>query len=86
MVFELHDFNLMEALHPEGREIIPILGIKSILAEKEEYNYYREELESIDFSKIPDISNAISGLLTDFPLFYLKKDFKVINDNCNGKM
>ena len=78
LVFELHDFDLMDALHPEGRETSSILGIQSFLEEKEEFNYYREKLETIDYSRIPDLSSAITGLLTDFPLFYLKKDFKLL--------
>ncbi len=81
MVFELHDFNLLEEIHPrrEDSEDEDILDISTLLRKEEKkYNYYREKLEYIDFSTIPDLGDAIDGLLTEFPLFYLKNDFKQI--------
>jgi len=81
LVFRMHGLDLLSevggAAGEEAEE--PIAGIENFLAYKpEEYNYYRENLEHIDLSAIPDLYPAISQLLTEFPLFYLKKDFKEI--------
>lgn len=88
LVFKLHDFDLLEEIHPEGvEEEEGILDITTFLAKEEkEYNYYREKLEYIDFSLIPDHGEAIEGLLTEFPLFYLKKDFKQIFTTASKRM
>ncbi len=88
IVFSLHDFHLLESIHPEGfaqEESIPC--IESFLVEEtKEYNYYQENLEHIDYSLILDLSGSIEGLLTEFPLFYLKKDFKQILVTAQKKM
>ncbi|MFP4705255.1 MAG: SNF2-related protein [Spirochaetaceae bacterium] len=80
LVFEMHGFDLLTATHGEhdrGEE--EIAGIASFVATKDEaYNYYREHLERIDFSTVPDLYPAVSEVLTEFPLFYLKNDFKTI--------
>ena len=81
LVFHMHGLDLLSevggGVGEEAEE--PIAGIESFLAyEPEEYNYYRENLEGIDLSAVPDLYPAISQLLTEFPLFYLKKDFKEI--------
>ncbi len=88
LVFQLHDFDLLEEIHSEGMEEEEgILDITSFLSlEEKEYNYYRENLEQIDFSSIPDHGESIAGLLTEFPLFYLKNDFKQIFTAASKKM
>ncbi len=88
LVFQLHDFDLLENIHPDSSsEEESILDIESLLAKEEkEYNYYREKLEYIDFSSIPDHAESIEGLLTEFPLFYLKKDFKQIFTSASKKI
>jgi len=81
LVFQMHGLDLPKAVRGASFEedAEPIVDIESLLAHKpEEYNYYRENLEHIDFATIPDLYPAVSRLLTEFPLFYLKKDFKEI--------
>ena len=78
LVFGMHGLDLYSAVGGATAEE-PITGIESFLApEPEEYNYYRENLEGLDLSAVPDLYPAISQLLTEFPLFYLKNDFKEI--------
>ncbi len=80
LVFEMHGFDLLGAIRGErGEEEQAIVGIESLVAAKEEeYNYFAENLEQIDFATVPDLYPASSQLLTEFPLFYLKNDFKNI--------
>jgi len=81
LVFQMHGLDLPKEVRGASFEedAEPIVDIESLLARKpEEYNYYRENLEHIDFSTIPDLYPAVSQLLTEFPLFYLKNDFKEI--------
>ena len=79
MVFRMHGLDLLEAAGRDPAEEEEILGIESFLAAKpEEYNYYREKLEHIDLSSVPDLYPASSRLLTEFPLFYPKNDFKQV--------
>jgi uncharacterized Zn finger protein/superfamily II DNA or RNA helicase len=88
LVFRLHGLDLLEAVRG-GRDDSEnvIAGIESFVASgAEEYNYYRENLEHIDYSTVPDLYPAISRLLTEFPLFYLKNDFKEILLQAYGKI
>jgi len=63
------------AVQNAGRETIP--AIESVLADqRQEYTYHLEQIEGIDLSTITDMHQAVSQLLTDFPLFYPAKDFK----------
>ncbi|MFP4268234.1 MAG: SNF2-related protein, partial [Spirochaetaceae bacterium] len=81
LVFRMHGLDLLSEVGGGAGEEAeePIAGIETFLAyTPEEYNYYREHLEHIDLSAVPDLYPAISQLLTEFPLFYLKKDFKEI--------
>ncbi len=80
LVFEMHGFDLLAAIRGErDEEEQAIVGIESLVAAKEEeYNYFAEHLEAIDFATVPDLYPASSQLLTEFPLFYLKNDFKTI--------
>lgn len=80
LVFDLHGFDLLAATRGEReRTDEHIAGIASFVAAKDEaYNYYREHLEAIDFTTVPDLTPAVSDVLTEFPLFYLKNDFKTI--------
>ncbi len=57
----------------------PIAGIEIFLTYKpEQYNYYREHLEHLEFSTLPDLYPSLSQILTEFPLFFLQKGFKEI--------
>lgn len=80
LVFQMHGMDLLEAIHGEPVEDDEeIIGIESLVAAgDEEYNYFREHLEHIDLATIPDLYAATSQLLTEFPLFYLHKDFKEV--------
>ena len=80
LVFELHGFDLLAAIRGgRDHEDETIAGIDSFVAARDEqYNYYREHLEEIDFSTVPELSASIADVLTEFPLFYLKHDFKKI--------
>ena len=81
LVFGMHNFDLVKELQlSAGRSSEEdIISITSLTVEKpKKFNYYREKLEGIDFSEIPDLSQAITKLLTERPLFYLKDDFKKI--------
>lgn len=85
LVFDLHGFDLLAATRGEReRTDEQIAGIASFVAAKDEaYNYYREHLEAIDFTTVPDLTPAVSDVLTEFPLFYLKNDFKsILLDAC----
>lgn len=80
LVFGLHDFDLIGAIDGhsahEDREIV---DIESLLAgDEQEYNYYREHLEGIDLSTVPDLLAATDQVLTPAPLFYPRKDFKTL--------
>lgn len=88
LVFELHGFDLLAATGGKRDRVDEqIAGIASFVAAKdEEYNYYREHLEQIDFSTVPDLYPAVSEVLTEFPLFYLKKDFKSILLDANRRL
>jgi len=81
LIFRMHGLDLLQEIDSAAaqEEEEPIAGIETFLAyTPEEYNYYREHLEHIDFSTVPDLYPAVSRLLTEFPLFYLKNDFKEI--------
>ncbi len=78
LVFRMHGMDLLEAIHGSPvDDDEQIVDIESLVAgEEQEYNYYREHLEHLDLATIPDLYPATSRLLTEFPLFYLHKDFK----------
>ena len=80
LVFEMHGFDLLAAIRGEREEEEQaIVGIESLVAAKEQkYNYFADHLEQIDFATVPDLFPASSQLLTEFPLFYIKNDFKTI--------
>jgi len=81
LVFGMHNFDLVKELNlSSGRSAEEdIISIDSLTVEKpKEFSYYREKLEYIDFSQIPALSQPLTKLLTERPLFYLKNDFKKI--------
>ncbi|MEA1910831.1 MAG: SNF2-related protein, partial [Spirochaetota bacterium] len=89
LVFGMHNFDLVKELNlSSGRSAEEdIISIASLtVAKPKKFNYYREKLEYIDFSEIPDLSEPISKLLTERPLFYLKNDFKKIMTDQYKKM
>lgn len=89
LVFGMHNFDLVKELNlSSGRSAEEdIISIASLTVKKpEEFSYYREKLEHIDFSEIPDLSQPLTKLLTERPLFYLKDDFKKIMTDQYKKM
>ncbi|MCF6334137.1 MAG: hypothetical protein L3J12_00145 [Spirochaetales bacterium] len=89
LVFGMHNFDLVEELNlSSGRSAEEdIISIASLTVEKpKKFSYYREKLEYIDFSEIQDLSQSVTKLLTERPLFYLKNDFKKIMTDQYKKM
>lgn len=88
MVFSLHNFDLLKEIHGQDYSTDnTILDISTLLSKEEQiYNYQKEKLECIDYSRINDNYDSIQRLLTEFPLFYLKKDFKKIFLDSQKKM
>ncbi len=89
LVFGMHNFDLVKELNlSAGRNMgEDIISIASLTVEKpKKFNYYREKLERIDFSGMPDLSQTVTKLLTERPLFYLEDDFKKIMSTQYKKM
>ncbi|MDX9802104.1 MAG: DEAD/DEAH box helicase [Spirochaetia bacterium] len=85
LVFNLHNYDLVKELHlsSDSNKEEEIISMDSLTIDKGEvFSYHRENLELIDFTKIPEMLSPITRLLTDKPLFYLKGDFrKIISDH-----
>ncbi len=89
LIFDLHNFDLLEALQKRGVAQEALNGVNTANAEElqqdiehvvgEEFNWDEQAIEAIDFSKIPpDSSDNLLRLLSDKPVFYPEGDFKKV--------
>jgi uncharacterized Zn finger protein len=87
LVFELHQFDLLEHLESAGytnsdEKDIAIPSLHSLLtdgAPAQEYFEWSEEVfETLDFTTVPALREDLLKLLTDQPVFYPNGDFKKI--------
>ncbi|MFN0216362.1 MAG: SNF2-related protein, partial [Saprospiraceae bacterium] len=85
IVFDLHSFDLIKALHDSGytEEVgasVPIIDLavlqQRITEENTRFTFNEELLATVDFSNIPECRDNLLRLLTEKPVFYPEGDFK----------
>jgi uncharacterized Zn finger protein/superfamily II DNA or RNA helicase len=84
VVFELHDFKLVEALQASGyteeaEENVPIVRFESLqqkVAEAGDFSFDDDRFAALDLSALPDCRDNLLRLLSDRPVFYPEGDFK----------
>ena len=88
VVFDLHDFNLLQALEKsgyaqnsteDGFKITPLSGLQQpVTTSQPDFLLSEGDLAAIDFSLIPECHDNLLHLLTEKPVFFPQGDFKKI--------
>jgi uncharacterized Zn finger protein len=88
VVFDLHDFNLLQALEKsgyaqnsteDGFKITAMSGLQQpVTTSQPDFLLSEDDLAAIDFSLIPECQDNLLHLLTEKPVFFPQGDFKKI--------
>jgi uncharacterized Zn finger protein/superfamily II DNA or RNA helicase len=84
VVFDLHDFKLVEALQASGyteeaREDVPVARLETLqqkIKTNDGFSFDDGKLAALDLSTIPDCRENLLRLLSERPAFYPEGDFK----------
>ncbi len=87
LVFELHDFDLFEALAntghtSEGQKTVSITRLDALWKEYDQdiqiKEWDEEIFQQLDFTQIPDCREGLLKIISEKPVFYPRGDFKKI--------